>query len=850
MINFRSRRASTKLVTAATKAAVLQTSPQFAKKFASTVEKVNKSERKTVALDLSHKEVVKEKEAKKSPIPQENKKKVVSNKKPPAVISSLKRKLSPEKVSNKRKKTKLNREKEEESEEENDDSTSIRRSRRETTRISTLATLNSSNAADAETKSRESSVESTKSEPIQEEKKSPVKVSTTKSQKKDSQVNKKSKTPQNAENKPRNVKQRSTNGDAAGISKERKKTQKPLPSAPRPAPGGARRSARSSTAISTLASNSAASQAAFEVEESTSEDEEEADVDHEEDDKVKKVETTPKKRGRGRPKADVTPLSPNNPFAAITREYKEQQKIAAKLKRKRKSSLSPDDRPRLLTEAENNKLFDSLFDGDSASPPPPPKVVKQKSRSSNSSNKQSHTDTTHESSIASPKSVVLEANNKPRPETKPASIKKPEIKAQTSTKKESAPPPPTNVPPSSLKWLQSSSLSPLKTSPAPRVIAPWRQICDQKGRDKKTQEKEDTSDDVYEFSGPVEQGEKKIWGRTKPDLESPERKMFMISKHGAYSGQLAGLKRKLEQKREELEAGGAASPEQETRNGSPPHKAMSGSPMIDPSQRVGHGAPRPQGKARLGSQRLGGAIKGSLTTPGSHQLSLTSLASDYNIVAAVSKYHNNIVPASSPDIPRHFGLNSEPEPDQNLPEKGRRKSFLLSKIFSKPKDQDSEDSDNADNGVSAEEEEKSVKDVKKAKQKKSTANLRRPLRNSSSRNVSLREASSESEGSGGAEERLGERTQTSIVCTSCHKYITTILRDKFVTRHTFCYRDDISLVKQLVKKYGSLTWASSVDASTSHVVSGEGKRTLNLLQGLLQGCWIVSKVIIELCLMP
>ena len=77
----------------------------------------------------------------------------------------------------------------------------------------------------------------------------------------------------------------------------------------------------------------------------------------------------------------------------------------------------------------------------------------------------------------------------------------------------------------------------------------------------------------------------------------------------------------------------------------------------------------------------------------------------------------------------------------------------------------------------------------------------------------------------------------------------TILRDKFVTRHTFCYRDDISLVKQLVKKYGSLTWASSVDASTSHVVSGEGKRTLNLLQGLLQGCWIVSKVIIELCLM-
>ena len=70
MNNSRSRRASTKLVTAATKAAVLQTSPQFAKKFASTVEKVNKSDRKT-ARDTSQKEVVKEKDAKKTIIPEE-----------------------------------------------------------------------------------------------------------------------------------------------------------------------------------------------------------------------------------------------------------------------------------------------------------------------------------------------------------------------------------------------------------------------------------------------------------------------------------------------------------------------------------------------------------------------------------------------------------------------------------------------------------------------------------------------------------------------------------------------------------------------------------------------------------
>ena len=30
-------------------------------------------------------------------------------------------------------------------------------------------------------------------------------------------------------------------------------------------------------------------------------------------------------------------------------------------------------------------------------------------------------------------------------------------------------------------------------------------------------------------------------------------------------------------------------------------------------------------------------------------------------------------------------------------------------------------------------------------------------------------------------------------------------------------------------------------ASTTHVVSGEGKRTPNLLKGLMQGCWLVTK---------
>ena len=58
---------------------------------------------------------------------------------------------------------------------------------------------------------------------------------------------------------------------------------------------------------------------------------------------------------------------------------------------------------------------------------------------------------------------------------------------------------------------------------------------------------------------------------------------------------------------------------------------------------------------------------------------------------------------------------------------------------------------------------------------------------------------------------------------------------------SYC-RDDINLVKQLVKKFATLTFAANVGPNTSHVVTGEGKRTLNLLKGLLQGCWIVSKV--------
>jgi len=58
---------------------------------------------------------------------------------------------------------------------------------------------------------------------------------------------------------------------------------------------------------------------------------------------------------------------------------------------------------------------------------------------------------------------------------------------------------------------------------------------------------------------------------------------------------------------------------------------------------------------------------------------------------------------------------------------------------------------------------------------------------------------------------------------------------------TSCSQEDISLVQQLVQSFGKYTLSTSVNSRTSHVISGEGKRTLNLLKGLLSGCWLVTK---------
>lgn len=87
---------------------------------------------------------------------------------------------------------------------------------------------------------------------------------------------------------------------------------------------------------------------------------------------------------------------------------------------------------------------------------------------------------------------------------------------------------------------------------------------------------------------------------------------------------------------------------------------------------------------------------------------------------------------------------------------------------------------------------------------------------SSMTNVSSQQATTSTKG------RRAKVTLPNIVCTSCH-------------------RDDSAMVKDLVRKFGQFTFSSSVTASTTHVISGEGKRTLNLLKGLMQGCWLLTK---------
>lgn len=44
---------------------------------------------------------------------------------------------------------------------------------------------------------------------------------------------------------------------------------------------------------------------------------------------------------------------------------------------------------------------------------------------------------------------------------------------------------------------------------------------------------------------------------------------------------------------------------------------------------------------------------------------------------------------------------------------------------------------------------------------------------------------------------------------------------------------------QVLKKLGGFLTSDEVCKSTSHVIAGSPRRTLNILMGIAQGCWIV-----------
>ena len=58
---------------------------------------------------------------------------------------------------------------------------------------------------------------------------------------------------------------------------------------------------------------------------------------------------------------------------------------------------------------------------------------------------------------------------------------------------------------------------------------------------------------------------------------------------------------------------------------------------------------------------------------------------------------------------------------------------------------------------------------------------------------------------------------------------------------TSCDKEEKQLVKQLVKKFGSFGFHESITEVTTHVVCGDARRTINLVKGLVRGCWIISK---------
>ncbi|XP_026475306.1 LOW QUALITY PROTEIN: uncharacterized protein LOC113379204 [Ctenocephalides felis] len=69
--------------------------------------------------------------------------------------------------------------------------------------------------------------------------------------------------------------------------------------------------------------------------------------------------------------------------------------------------------------------------------------------------------------------------------------------------------------------------------------------------------------------------------------------------------------------------------------------------------------------------------------------------------------------------------------------------------------------------------------------------------------------------------KSSQKETPNIVCTSVHS-------------------NQSEIVKRVINKLGNYVISKNVTASTTHVVSPEPRRTLNLLKGIVRGCWIVN----------
>ena len=56
----------------------------------------------------------------------------------------------------------------------------------------------------------------------------------------------------------------------------------------------------------------------------------------------------------------------------------------------------------------------------------------------------------------------------------------------------------------------------------------------------------------------------------------------------------------------------------------------------------------------------------------------------------------------------------------------------------------------------------------------------------------------------------------------------------------FCCYSEQDTVRAVVQKFGNFEYIHDVGSTTSHLVCGGNRRTLNVLRALARGCWIVS----------